>query len=116
VPSGAGVVDDQDVGHRHRHPQPPKNLGDVGGFVVGRENDERLIRWLGSVRETIQADDHRGDSEPQLSRIEVVLLCGRRERILVAAVPDGCSNHVGTVRIAHQPLDLAHVETIATRG
>jgi hypothetical protein len=38
VPSGAGVVDDQDVGRRHRHPQPPKNLGDVGGFVVGREN------------------------------------------------------------------------------
>jgi hypothetical protein len=38
---GAGVVDDQDVGRRHGHPQPPKNFGDVVGFVVGRENDER---------------------------------------------------------------------------
>ena len=38
------------------------------------------------ARETVQADDHRGDSQTEPSRIEVVLPRGRREHALVAAV------------------------------
>ena len=88
---GAGIVDDQDVGHRDRSAHAPEDLGDVVRLVVGREHDERVhARRPGpGLREAIQTRWRSDEPPPIAGSCRSSTPCHQRAHALVGTARRG---------------------------